>query len=211
MKQSELYQEMAAAAEQSYNQLDGEWRDWLEVARRYEVKVLSQDRLDLRHDIIVELARARARDGKPIPTLRAYRIASLTVALYWRKLNRTSTLVCVLDGTAKRPDLKSCQFQHKPSKCSECPFRASRPLVSLDSELEDNEGNTIALKETVADDNAIDLDQWQDEATFILGCPMRLIEIAHKKRTGTPLNWRDHKYWERQVKKERARYQTTLF
>jgi len=28
---------------------------------------------------------ARARDGKPIPILRAYRIASLVVALYWRK------------------------------------------------------------------------------------------------------------------------------
>jgi len=36
MKQSELTAEIEAIAEQSYNRLEGEWHDWLEVARKYE-------------------------------------------------------------------------------------------------------------------------------------------------------------------------------
>ncbi len=58
--------------EASYNQLDGEWRDWLEVARHDEIKIPSQDRLDVRHDIMVRLATVRQRTGEPIPQYRAY-------------------------------------------------------------------------------------------------------------------------------------------
>ena len=211
MKQAERTAEIQAIAEQSYGQLEGEWLEWLEVARRYERKVPYQDRLDMRHSILLELAKARQRDKEPIPKLRAYRIASLMVALYWREANKASTPVCVLGGSAKKQDHSNCHFQHKPSKCSECPFRAMRPIVSLDNEVEDSEGNIVALKETIADDNAIDLDAWQEAKAFLLGCPMRLIEIAHKKRTGKPLSWKDHKYWERTVKKERERAQKSLF
>jgi hypothetical protein len=69
----------------SYDRLDGEWLVWYQVAHRFERKVPSPDRADIRHSIILELALARRRDGQPIPLLRAYRIASLTIALYWRK------------------------------------------------------------------------------------------------------------------------------
>ncbi len=72
--------EINAIAEQSYSQLDGEWADWLAAARRYEHKVPSQDRYDIRHSIMLELAKARQRDSKPIPLLRAYRIASPLLA-----------------------------------------------------------------------------------------------------------------------------------
>lgn len=72
----------------SYDRLDGEWLNWYQVAHRFERKVPAQDRGDIRHNIIMELAKARARDGKPIPILRAYRIASLVVALYWRQETR---------------------------------------------------------------------------------------------------------------------------
>ncbi len=121
MRQSELTREIGAIAEQSYNQLEGEWRDWLQVARRYEHKVPYQDRLDIRHDIMLELYRARQRDNKPIPELRAYRIASLTVALYWRRLKRQLT------------------------------------TLSLNTEIEDEEGNITELMDTVADDKGIDV------------------------------------------------------
>ena len=79
--------------EQGYDGLEGEWLEWLEVARTYEGKVPRQDRLDIRHDIILELHRARERDKKPLPPLRAYKIASLMVALYWRRLKRQPTLL----------------------------------------------------------------------------------------------------------------------
>ncbi len=211
MRQTELDREIKALTEQSYNQLEGEWGEWLEVAKKYEHKVLAQDKLDIRHDILLELHHARQRDNKPIPILRAYRIASLTVALYWRQLLKPLIKVCIIDGLPKKPDHSKCSYHDKPTKCRQCPFLAMRPVQSLEGEIDIGEGDTIQLKDTIADDNAINLEAWQDEETFLLGCPMRLIEIAHKKSKGKPLSWSDHKYWERTIKKEQARYQKTLF
>jgi len=129
----------------SYDRLDGEWHQWYETTHRFEHKVPAQDRGDIRHNIILKLAKARARDGKPIPTLRAYRIASLTVALYWR------------------------QAMRKPT------------MLSLNETVEDGDGNSVELIETLADDKAIDIAEWLDKKTWLLGCPMRLIEIAEKR------------------------------
>jgi len=99
MRQSERQAQIQAQAEQSYEKLEGEWHDWLGVAQKYEHKVPSQDRYDMRHTILLELHRARQRDNKPLPLLRAYRIASLTVALYWRKEKRLPTILSLDEPT----------------------------------------------------------------------------------------------------------------
>jgi hypothetical protein len=203
MKQAELTAEILTIAELSYNQLDGEWADWLEVAKRYEHRVPSQDRYDIRHTIILELAKARRRDGKPIPLLRAYRISSLMIALYWRELAKHQVKVCIYNGLPTEPHCASCGHNGE----RQCPYLALRAIQSLDSELDDD-GDTLA--DTIADDNAIDLDAWLDDKTWLLGCPTRLIEIAKKKRLGIPLSWKDHKYWQRTVAKEQKRYQLAL-
>jgi len=172
MSQRELTTELEAIAEQSYNQLEGEWHDWLEVARKYEHKVKAIDRLDIRHTILIELYRARQRDKQPLPLLRAYRIASLMVALYWRELMR------------------------KPS------------MVSLNSELDN--GEATELIDTIADDRAIDLEAWLDAKEWLLGCPIRLVQIATKRVNGIPLTEIDRRYFNRQRQREWARYQKTL-
>jgi len=155
--------------EQSYNQLDGEWREWLEVARRYERKVLSQDRLDTRHNIMIELA----------------------------------VKVCILNGLPKIPDYSSCSFKHKPSKCRECAFLAIRPIQSLDSEVIDGEGNKVRLLDTVASDKALDLpDTYYDVKTWLLGCPVKLVQIANKKLDGKPLDAKDRMYLMRYRRQE---------
>ncbi|MBA7594280.1 hypothetical protein ES703_01219 [subsurface metagenome] len=214
MSQEELYREIKAIAEQSYNQLDGKWLQWLEVARRFDHKAIPQDRLDLRHTIIVAFADQQARNerlGKPDLSLYGMlRIASHCVADYWRELNKATIRVCVLNGLPRIPDHK-CSFAGKPSKCSQCPFLAVRPIESLNTELEDTEGNRIELIDTLADDKAIDLDQWLDTKTFRLGCPDRLIQLAVKRHKGIPLNQTDQRYFTRQRQKELKRYQKTLF
>ena len=78
----------------SYDRLDGEWLIWYEVAHRFERKVPTQDRGDIRHNIILELALARRRDGdKPFSMALMCRIASFVIADYWRKANRKPTLL----------------------------------------------------------------------------------------------------------------------
>ena len=70
------------------------WGTWLEVARRFERKARFEDREDLRHNIIVELALAQRRDGdKPLSTPSLYRIASFVVADYWRAEKRSGLLI----------------------------------------------------------------------------------------------------------------------
>lgn len=183
--------------EQSYNQLAGEWLEWLEVARKYESKVPSQDRYDVRHDILIELARARARDCQPIPLLRAYRIASLTVALYWRLRLKREAKVCVYNGIATEPHCANCR--HKP-KAHRCPYQAYRPMQSLDQPATDYDGYDCQLLDTVADDNAIDsldIGDNLDARQLLLTFPLRLVEIANKRLQGIPVDNRDKCYLQR--------------
>jgi hypothetical protein len=150
----------------SYDKLDGEWLVWYEIAHRFEHKVPSPDRGDIRHSIILELALARRRDGQPIPILRAYRIASLTVALYWR------------------------QAMRKPT------------ILSLDREVDNGDGDTTKLINTVADDRAIDVSAWIDAKTWLLGCPIRLVQIAQKRINGQSLSNYERLYLYRYRKSE---------
>jgi len=143
----------------SYDRLDGEWRQWYETAHRFERKVPAQDRGDIRHNIILELALARARDGdKPFSEAMMCRVASFVVADYWRKAKRKPT------------------------------------ILSLDTEIDNGDGDTTELIETVADDRAIDLDAWLEARTWLLGCPHRLVQIAHKINGGQTLTHGDRTY-----------------
>jgi len=201
MKQAELTDEIEAQAEQSYVSLEGEWGEWLKVAKRYEVKLPAQDRLDYRHDCLLELHRARQRDSKELPKLRAYRIASLMVALYWREVNKPTTRFCIYSGVPKELNCKVCEL--KPSKGQVCPWIARRPIQSLDTEIEDTEGNTVKLIDTVASEDVHDMpDAWYELSTWLLGCPTRLIEIAEKRRDGEPLSAKDRKYLQRYREQE---------
>ena len=72
------------------------------------------------------------------------------------------------------------------------------------------DGDGTELIETVADDRAIDLEAWQDARTWLLGCPIRLVTIASKRRDGIPLNDTDQRYFTRHRQKELKRYQKVL-
>ena len=175
---------------ESYDQLEGEWRDWFGVAIRYEQKVPYQDREDLRHTIILELALLRAKSQEPIPLYRAYRVASFMVADYYRQRAKLNTgLDCWHCSKAQRHKCREDDLY------SECPKAIK--LVSLDTVTIDSEGNRHTIKDTIADDHAIDLDQWLDTNIWLLGCPIRLIEIAHKKLEGKPLTTKERMYLSR--------------
>ena len=204
-KANRISKEVLGAIEQSYDQLEGEYRDWLAVARKYEGKVHSQDRYDVRHNILIELATARARDGRPIPLLRAYRIASFTRACYWRDRLKREVKVCIYNGVATEPKCASCRHKAKI-----CPYQAYRPVQSLDQTTTDGEGYESRLMDIVADDTAIqaiDIDSKVDASQWQLGCPVRLLEVAKKRRDGIPLTGKDRKYLCKMLK----RYQKPLF
>lgn len=190
-----------------YGRLTGEWREWYDTAYRYSKRVPFEDRPDILHDIIIELHKARTRDGVPLPELRAYRIASLTLALYWRKQAKRQVKVCLLSGRPKPADRKRCNFSHRPESCNECCYQAMRPFQSLESESDDGEGSKIELGVTIADDKAIDVPAWLDARTWLASAPYRLVEIANKKGHDRPLSHADRLY----LSKWRKRAQKALF
>jgi hypothetical protein len=53
-------------------------------------------------------------------------------------------------------------------------------LESINQPIIDSEGNITELAELIADDKALDLEEWLDAKTFLIGVPIRLKQIARK-------------------------------
>ena len=172
----------------SYDRLNGEWAQWFRTAQRFEHKVPAQDRGDIRHSIILELAMARARDGnKPFSEAMMCRIAGCVVAHYWRKQYKlTNGLDC---GSCSQKQRAKCKGGYLYSECPK-----AIKIESLSKPITDADGNVTELGDTIADDKAIDIGAWLDARTFLLSCPHRLIGIAHKRLGGIPLTGAEMKY-----------------
>ena len=83
-------------------------------------------------------------------------------------------------------------------------------ILSLNGELDNGDGDTVELWQTLADDKAIDVEAWQDAKRWLLGCPKRLVQIAYKRYIGTSLNHREQLYLLNHRQKELKRYQISL-
>jgi hypothetical protein len=121
------------------------------------------------------------------------------IALYWRELAKHQVKVCIYNGLPTEPNCASCR--HKQIS-KDCAYLALRPTQSLDNEVDDD-GDTLA--DTIADDNAIDLDAWLDDKTWLLGCPMRFIEVAKKMNKGQALTAKDRMYLMRFIRSQQKR------
>ncbi|MCJ7792156.1 MAG: hypothetical protein MUP49_07115, partial [Dehalococcoidia bacterium] len=156
----------------SYDRLNGEWAQWFRTAQRFEHKVPAQDRGDIRHSIILELALARSRDGhKPFSEAMMCRIASCVVACYWRKQYKlTNGLDC---GSCSQKQRAKCKEGYLYSVCPK-----AVKIESLSKPITDADGNVTELGDTIADDKAIDIGAWLDARTFLLSFPNRLVQIA---------------------------------
>ena len=172
----------------SYDRLNGEWAQWFRTAQRFEHKVPAQDRGDIRHSIILELAMARARDGdKPFSEAMMCRVASCVVALYWRKQYRlTNGLDC---GSCSQKQRQKCRSEDLYRQCQK-----AIKIESLSKPITDSEGNVTELGDTIADDKAIDIGAWLDARTFLLSFPQRLVQIAHKIDNGQTLTHGERTY-----------------
>ncbi|GAI24115.1 unnamed protein product, partial [marine sediment metagenome] len=62
-------------------------------------------------------------------------------------------------------------------------------------------GEEVELIDTLADDKAIDLDQWLDDKTFLYSFPVKLIRLAWKKANGYRLTDSERVYFYRHSKK----------
>lgn len=177
-----------APTDKGYDQLEGEWLTRYNVASRFSHKAIAQDREDLLHDIITTLADVVSSNGdKPLTEASMYRVASRSVADYWRTHYKlTNGLDC---GSCSQAQRKECKEDYLYTDCP----KAIR-IDSLSKPITDSEGNLTELGELIADDKAIDLDGWVSDSTWEIGYPRRLVDIAHKLKTGLPLPDKDRQY-----------------
>jgi len=179
--------EAADRIEAGYDGLQGQWRDWLDVSRRYEHKIPRQERQDFRHSLLLKLATAHKRTGTPLDVRQANRIASFCVAdFYYQQASINRGLDCRHCDTDRR---RRCSYDNLYAECPKI-----RGVVSLDSEWTDANGDTHTLLDTLADDTAVDVDAWLDAHTWLSGCPVRLVEIAYKLDSGQKLADSEQRY-----------------
>ena len=184
-----------------YDQLQGEWLAYYNVASRFTDRVKPQDKEDILHTIIATLADVERNNGhKPFTEAVMYRIASRTVADYWFSHYSYNTgLDCKHCSKAQRQKCK------KDYLYSECPKAIK--LESLNKPIIDSEGHTTELGEMIADDKALNLDGWVSSSTWEIGYKRRLVDIAYKLKAGTPLTNGDRSY----LKRFRKQAQISIF
>ena len=74
-----------------YDKLEGDWATYYKVARYFIHKVKREDREDFLHDLMLEMAKVKAKyeaKGKPLTEAGLMRVASYELTDYWHTLMR---------------------------------------------------------------------------------------------------------------------------
>lgn len=165
---------------------------------RFAHKALIDDRQDLLHDIIEGLARVAERkrlQGQEFTEPAMYRIAEHIKDHYWyRHYSYTNGLDCQHCSKAQRA---KCRYNWARSDWAYCDCHRAIHLESLNRPITDSEGNVTEIGDLIADDNALDLHEWLDAKTFLIGAPIRLKSIAVKHQNGQKLTQPEHNYLNR--------------
>jgi hypothetical protein len=173
-----------------YDHLPEPYLTYYKVALRFAHKALLGEREDLLHDIIEGLARVakrKAATGQDFSQAAMYRIAEHIKDHYWYKhYAYHNGLDCQHCSKAQRA---RCRANWAYYDC-----RRAISVESINQPIVDSEGNTTELAELIADDKALDLEEWLDARTFLIGAPIRLKQIARKLNKGEALTNSERQY-----------------
>jgi hypothetical protein len=173
-----------------YDQLPEPYLTYYKIALRFAHKAFINDRQDLLHDIIEGLA--RVAEQKTLSEAAMYRIAEHIKDHYWyRHYSYTNGLDCSHCSKAQRA---KCRYNWGHSDWAYCDCHRAITLESINQPIIDSEGNITELAELIADDKALDLEEWLDAKTFLIGAPIQLKAIARKVNKGEKLSQPEHCY-----------------
>ena len=173
-----------------YDQLPEPYLTYYKIAMWFAHKALIDDRQDLLHDIIEGLATVAEHKTLTEPAM--YRIAEHIKDHYWyRHYSYTNGLDCSHCSKAQRA---KCRYNWTHSNWAYADCNKAITLESLNQPIIDSKGNSTELAELIADDKALDLEEWLDAKTFLIGAPIRLKAIARKINKGEKLTQTEHCY-----------------
>jgi len=173
-----------------YDQLPEPYLTYHKIALRFAHKAFIDDRQDLLHDIIEGLV--RVAEHKTLSEAAMYRIAEHIKDHYWyRHYAYHNGLDC---GHCSKAQRAKCRTNWAYSDWAYCDCHRAITLESLNQPITDSEGNITELAELIADDKALDLAEWIDARTFLIGAPIRLKQIARKLNKGEALTDAERQY-----------------
>jgi len=191
----------------SYDQLGGDWGLFYKIAKYFIHKVRFDDRQDFLHDLMLEMAKVKAKyeaKGKPLTEAGLMRVASYELSAYWVKQRRLTTwLDC---GNCSKEQRCKCREELLYSDCPKY-----HQLISLNTVIEDGDGHKTELIEFLADDEAIDIVARLDARRILQGMPTRLVKIGYKIWSGYQLNAKEKMYLCRFRQAELKKSQKALF
>ena len=159
-----------------YDHLPEPYLTYYKIALRFGHKALLDEQDDLLQDIIEGLARV-AKD-RTLSEAALYRIAEHIKDHYWYKhYAYHNGLDCQHCSKAQRA---KCRTAWAYSDWAYYDCRRAITLESINQPIIDSEGNITELAELIADDRALDLEEWLDAKIFLIGAPIRLKQIARK-------------------------------
>ena len=154
-----------------YDQLPEPYLTYYRIAIPFAHKALIDDWQDLLHDIIEGIA--RVAEHKTLSEAAMYRLAEHIKDHYWyNHYSYHNGMDCQHCSKAQRA---KCRVNW-----AYCDCHRAITIESLNQPIIDSEGNITELAELIADDKALDLDEWLDAKTFLIGAPIRLKQIARK-------------------------------
>ena len=173
-----------------YDHLPEPYLTYYKIALRFGHKALLDEQDDLLQDIIEGLARV-AKD-RTLSEAALYRIAEHIKDHYWYKhYAYHNGLDCQHCSKAQRA---KCRTAWAYSDWAYYDCRRAMTLESINQPIIDSEGNITEFAELIADDKALDLEEWLDVKTFLIGAPIRLKQIARKLNKGEALTNTEHQY-----------------
>ncbi len=164
-------------------ELEGDWTTYTKIAEYFVRKVKLEDREDFRHDLILEMAKVKAKyevKGKPLTEAGMMRVCSYELTAYWEKERLKGRGIIVDCGNCGKEQRRRCRHEGPDPQC-----RKVKRFFSLNQAIGDD---GLEFGEVLADDNALDLDAWVDARALLLHFPRKLIMIGYKKIAGMPLS-----------------------
>jgi len=173
-------------------ELEGDWALFTKIAGYFVNKVLANDREDFLHDLLVEMAKVKAKyevKGKTLTEAGLMRVASYELKGYWDKRRyRLFGLNCTHCTSEQRQE---CHMGREPS----CPKGKAYLLLSLDQPVKNDDGDELTkLRDLIAYDRPVDLDAKLDARCILQGLPTKLVRIGYKIYAGIPLEPEEKKY-----------------
>jgi len=177
--------------------LEGDWAVFVKIAGYFENKVPPQDREDFRQNLLVEMAKVKAKyaaKGKPLTEASLMMVAEYERKDYYIKRRyRHFGFNCTRCSIEQR---RECETKLP----SECPKKRARSIVSLNTILKDEDGDghkPTELIDLIADTKTIDPDARLDARSILKSLPKKIVKIGYKIYAGIPLETEEKRYLKR--------------